>query len=86
MTSNEDILRAVQGVDGKLDRFITSMVGNLDHENPRARVVTLESESDDYEKRIRSLEDGRIRFMTITSIVSAVLGWVFNNFVHPFGK
>lgn len=84
MTSNEDILRAVMGVEGKLDRLTTSMVGNLEHENPQGRVPRLESESVDYERRIRSLEDGKLRFMTITSVVSVIAGWVFNYLIQPF--
>jgi hypothetical protein len=86
MTSNEDILRAITGVEGKLDRFIASTVGSLDHENPQGRIPRLEAESDNYEERIRSLEDGRLRFMTITTVLSAVGGWVFNHIVQPFGK
>ena len=73
--SNEDLMKVMTKIDRTQDKFIERMIGDLDHENPEARLPRLESSAKDYGLRLTSLENDRVKVITFASLISAVIGW-----------
>lgn len=84
--SNEELMRVLQGMDKKQDKFIERMIGDLDHENPEARLPRLESSSRDYGLRLSSLESDRVKVVTFASLLSGAIGWCVHLIPTWIGK
>lgn len=81
---DSEALILLKEIDRKQDRLIERLFGDLDHENPEARFPRLETAQRDGEERLASLEKDRVRFYTLTAIVSSVVAFIADFFFHPF--
>lgn len=82
--NDPEILNLLREIDRKQDRLTERLFGDLDHENPEARFPRLESAQRDSEDRLASLEKDRIRVYTFTAIISSILAFLAEFFIHPF--
>lgn len=69
-------------LDRKQDRLIERLFGSLDEENPKARFPALEAAVSSADKRVRSLENDRIKVFTIGGLIGAVATFLSELLIH----
>lgn len=69
-------------VDRKQDKLIERLFGDLDSENPKARFPALELDVAEDRKRIRRLENDRIRLFSIGTVLGTIGGFLAELFIH----
>lgn len=84
--SNEELMVLLQKMDHQQEKFIERMLGDLDHENPEARLPRIERASISYGLRLTSLENDRLKVITFASLLSAVIGWGIHLLPSWLGK
>lgn len=84
--SNEELMLKLDSMDRKSDKLIERLLGDLDHENPEARLPRLESARHDYGLRLTSLENDRVKVITFASLISAAIGWCVHLIPTWIGK
>lgn len=86
---NTPELELLKEIDRKQDKLIERLFGDLDIENPKARLPALEARitenalaNEANGKRIRGLENDRIRLFSIGSVLGAIGGFLAELFIH----
>jgi hypothetical protein len=73
MIQSNEALELLKRIDARQDKLITLLIGDLDKENPRARLPVLEASVDKHDARIDNLEDAKTKIITFSTIASFVI-------------
>lgn len=76
-----EALELLKRIDARQDKLITALVGDLDHEHPRARLPLLEAWSVEIEHRLEKVETRSTQMMAISAFVAFIAGLFSKIFV-----
>jgi hypothetical protein len=68
-------------METRQEKLITVLVGDLDHEHPRARLPLLEAWSSEIEHRLEKVETRSTQVMAISAFIAFVAGLLSKIFV-----
>ena len=73
MEQRNEAIELLRRIDARQEKLITVLIGDLDHESPRARLPMLEAASQKHADDIDKLQTSETRIWTFSAIISFVV-------------